>query len=39
MVVLLMGISGELWVEMVSDTNHLMFHFEISTVRKIRMVE
>ena len=34
MVVLLMGISGELWVEMVSDTNHLMSHFEISRLNK-----
>ena len=30
-----MGISGELWGEVVSDTNHLMSHIEISRLNKV----
>jgi hypothetical protein len=30
-----MGISGELWVEMVSDTNLLMSHIEISRLVEV----
>ena len=38
MVVLLMGISGELWGEVVSDTNHLMSHIEISRLNKVNII-
>ena len=30
-----MGISGELWGKVVSDTNHLMSHIEISRLNKV----
>jgi len=35
MVVYLIGISGWLWVEVVSDTNRLMSHNEISRLNKV----